>query len=229
MKHLGFVLLALFLAGTLVFKYVPMYRVIVAFDGMTDAEEVDEPLQIEVIDATQLPITNEGTYLYEKEGFGGDFTIKLKETPPEEFLQEFADQWGVSFDYVPADASILFESDPNTAVCIGEFEYCEGALSSYLGMGTYEEFGDGTVVLTENSETCLGRVYRFRRHDGTAILITKEDGTTVFGMEPEYLEFISEGSDAFSYTQVQDGDRFYSTKVGPFDFTLDELIGNASE
>ena len=79
----------------------------------------------------------------------------------------------------------------------GTFTYYEGMLSSYIGIGTWEQNGS-TVILQEDDEMGYGFVNYFQ--------ISGDD-----------LVFISEDSDNFLYTEVLDGDIFYgepiSTKV----------------
>ena len=89
------------------------------------------------------------TYKYEKEGFGGDFIIKL--------------------------------SGDGVAVCY------EGPLSSYYGLGNWTQEGD-IVTIT----------------DGTAKYI--------FRREADALVYIEEGSTAFTFIDVADGERFYLQK-----------------
>ncbi|MBR4727638.1 MAG: hypothetical protein IK080_07085 [Clostridia bacterium] len=88
------------------------------------------------------------TYVRERGGFGGDFTLTLN-----------------------AD---------------GSYEYYEGALSSYLGAGTWS-IEDDTVVLRETSGYDF--VFRFSLKDGALI-------------------YSAEGSDPFLYVKAEDGDRF---------------------
>ena len=88
------------------------------------------------------------TFVWEKEGFGGDFTITLN-----------------------AD---------------GTYQYYEGFLSSYIGLGTWT-VENGTVVLTEQGGQ--DSVYRFAVKDGALI-------------------YESDDSDGFLYVDVTDGDRF---------------------
>ena len=90
------------------------------------------------------------TYVYENDGFGGDFTITLN-------------------------------SD-------GTFEYYEGLLSSYIGMGDWTLDGD-TVQLNDTGMGTLVRTYRFHVEDNA-------------------LVYAADTSDAFLYLQVADGDRF---------------------
>lgn len=92
------------------------------------------------------------TYVYEKEGFGGDFTIQIK--------------------------------DDKT------FEYYEGPLSSYIGMGKWT-LEDDIVCLSEKSEAGdLSHNY------------FKVDGDT--------LVFLTEKSRNFSFVKVSDGERFFA-------------------
>ena len=88
------------------------------------------------------------TFVRDKGGFGGDFTITLMED--------------------------------------GTYQYYEGFLSSYIGVGTWD-VDNGAVILTENGG--YAQTIRF--------LVEKED-----------LVYQAEGSDAFLYVKVEDGDRF---------------------
>lgn len=90
------------------------------------------------------------SYRYEKEGFGGDFSIQI-----------------------------------NTD---GTFDYYEGALSSYIGVGTWELDGD-TLRLKENEETGFPLVNYF----------------TVKG---DNLIFSAENSSNFLYVKVAEGEKF---------------------
>ena len=89
-------------------------------------------------------------YLYEKEGFGGDFTITLN-----------------------AD---------------GSFEFYEGVLSSYFGIGTWELDGDTVTLTTDDG--------KFVNH------FTVEDGALVCQ---------SEDSTGFVYLTVSDGEKFLAS------------------
>ncbi|MBR5345418.1 MAG: hypothetical protein IK127_06295 [Clostridia bacterium] len=89
-----------------------------------------------------------GTYRYEGEGIGGDFTITLN-----------------------AD---------------GTYTFYEGYLSSYMGGGTWSIFS-GAVYLTEQNGYDLEFMFGY------------EDGTLIY---------IADGSDAFIYVKVGDGERF---------------------
>lgn len=91
------------------------------------------------------------TYLYEKEGFGGEFTIQINDD--------------------------------------GTFIYYEGALSSYIGIGSWV-LDDDILVLSEGDGDAF--VNRF-----------KVDGSD--------LVFLSEGSSNFMYVKVVDGERFTGT------------------
>ncbi len=91
-----------------------------------------------------------GTYRYEGEGFGGDFSITLN-----------------------AD---------------GTYTFCEGPLSSYLGMGTWNTWYNA-VYMTENEETGFELEFMFGIEDGSLI-------------------YIAMGSDEFPYVRVSDGERF---------------------
>lgn len=88
------------------------------------------------------------TFVRENGGFGGDFTITLRED--------------------------------------GSYEYYEGFLSSYIGMGTWT-IEDGVLILTEQGGYDF--VYRFTVQDGALVYRTA-------------------GSSAFIYVKAADGDRF---------------------
>ena len=88
------------------------------------------------------------TFVRENGGFGGDFTITLRED--------------------------------------GSYEYYEGFLSSYIGMGTWT-VEDGMLILTEQGGYDF--VYRFTVQDGA-------------------LVYRNAGSSAFIYVKAADGDRF---------------------
>ena len=88
------------------------------------------------------------TFVRENGGFGGDFTITLRED--------------------------------------GSYEYYEGFLSSYIGMGTWT-VEDGMLILTEQGDYDF--VYRFTVQDGA-------------------LVYRAAGSSAFIYVKAADGDLF---------------------
>ena len=88
------------------------------------------------------------TFVRENGGFGGDFTITLRED--------------------------------------GSYEYYEGYLSSYIGMGTWT-VEDGMLILTEQGGYDF--VYRFTVQDGALVYRTA-------------------GSSAFIYVKAAEGDRF---------------------
>lgn len=117
--------------------------------------------------AKPFPINNEPTksdpvkvesttYKYEKDGFGGDFTITLNDD--------------------------------------GTFQYYEGMLSSYIGIGTWIMDDDNVICLTDNA---MG--------DRTM--------DNYFKMEGNDLVWIEEGSDNFMYIKVVDGERFFATQT----------------
>ena len=110
--------------------------VLVLLCGITNAEEIADEGDIA------------GTYQYEGEGFGGDFTITLN-----------------------AD---------------GTYAFYEGPLSSYMGGGTWTR-DDGTVHMIEEN--------------GYDLQFT-------FEMQDDALIYSAEGSDAFLYVDVSDGERF---------------------
>ena len=111
--------------------------------GVCDVKTTTGDIEIYVVDRSSR------IYVWEKDGFGGQFYISL------------------------------FED--------GTFQYYEGMLSSYIGMGTWERDGD-IITLTEN-DIGYGFVFKFKVSYGD-------------------LLFIKEGSDKFIYTNVEDGDRF---------------------
>ena len=88
------------------------------------------------------------TFVWDKEGFGGDFTITLN-----------------------AD---------------GTYQYYEGFLSSYIGLGTWT-IENGTVILTEQGG---------------------QDSVYCFAVKDGALVYIADGSDNFLYVKTADGDRF---------------------
>ncbi len=90
-----------------------------------------------------------GTYQYDGEGFGGDFTITLN-----------------------AD---------------GTYTFYEGALSSYMGMGTWYTAHDAVYMNEENGGFDL---------------------SFMFGVEEDSLIYLAWGSDAFPYVELQDEARF---------------------
>ena len=90
-----------------------------------------------------------GTYQYEGEGFGGDFTLTLN-----------------------AD---------------GTYTFYEGALSSYMGAGTWDVY-DNAVYLTEGEGGL--------------------DLSFMFGAVENALVYLAGGSDPFVHVRVQDGERF---------------------
>lgn len=71
----------------------------------------------------------------------------------------------------------------------GTYQYYVGLFSSYIGIGTWT-YENGVVTMTENEELC-GYDYAFR-----------------FRVADEGLIYIADGSDRFTYVDVQDGDRF---------------------
>ncbi len=94
---------------------------------------------------TAKPNTLAGNYVYEQDGFGGKFSVTLKND--------------------------------------GSFTYYEGALSSYIGGGTW----------TAEKET---------------VVLKDGDRTFCFAIERGALVFVADRSDTFLYVDVQDGDRF---------------------
>ena len=90
-----------------------------------------------------------GTYRYEGDGFGGDFTITLN-----------------------AD---------------GSYTFCEGYLSSYMGMGGWIIADDG-IRMTEGD--------------------AGYDLSFAFGVEEDALIYLADGSDSFLYVELPDRARF---------------------
>ena len=92
----------------------------------------------------------------------------------------------------------------------GRFQYYEGMLSSYIGMGHWT-LEDGILTLTDD--------------DGVGRIIDNEDGTTSFEetqgfvnrfkMEDGKLIFIAEGSDNFLYVKLEDGAEFKREMSSP--------------
>ena len=88
----------------------------------------------------------------------------------------------------------------------GTFQYYEGMLSSYIGMGTW--------TLDENNVLCLKdqEMYRFG-----------EDFTTMepyvrinyFKVEEDRLVWLAENSDNFLYVDVVDGEQFFGQPMEP--------------
>ena len=111
-------------------------------DAGTDATPDPEAIDMESNDEI-----GGRSYVWEKEGAGGDFTIVL--------LND------------------------------GTYSYYAGPLSSYIGMGKWT-VEDGILTMSEIS---YGYVFRF-------------------SVRNDELVFISEGSNSFTYVNVEDGDRF---------------------
>ncbi len=78
----------------------------------------------------------------------------------------------------------------------GTFQYYEGPLSSYIGIGTW--------TIDENNITCL-KDSEMHRIDGTPYV-----RTNYFYSIGNQLEWIAEGSDGFLYVDVADGAVFFS-------------------
>lgn len=110
---------------------------------------VDEALHVTLNREESATASIAGTYKFEGEGFGGDFTITLN-----------------------AD---------------GTYEFYEGPLSSYMGMGTWNACDD-VIHMTEGNA-------------GFALSFT-------FGVEDNVLIYLSAESDAFPYVALSDGARF---------------------
>ena len=105
------------------------------------------------------------TYVYEKDGCGGYFTINLYED--------------------------------------GTFQYYEGMLSSYIGMGTWT---------LENNVLCLKdqEMHRFTDDFSTMEPYIR---TNYFRVEQDCLVWLEENSDNFLYVKVSDGERFSAVEV----------------
>ena len=101
------------------------------------------------------------SYNYEKDGFGGPFTINL------------------------------FED--------GTFQYYEGMLSSYIGMGTW--------TLEENNVLCMKDQETVRFSDDSS-KVEMYVRTNYFKVEEGCLVWLAENSDNFLYVDVEAGDRF---------------------
>ena len=106
-------------------------------------------------------------YTYEKEGCGGQFTIKL------------------------------FEN--------GTFQYYEGMLSSYIGMGTWT---------LEHNVLCLQdqEMHRFTDDFSTMEPYIR---TNYFRVKQDRLVWLEENSDNFLYVKVSDSERFSAVEVEP--------------
>ena len=91
----------------------------------------------------------------------------------------------------------------------GTFQYYEGMLSSYIGMGTW--------TLDENNVLCIKdqKMGRFNE-DGTIDMYIR---TNYFKVEQDQLVWLAENSDNFLYVKAEDGDRFYGEPLP----TLPEL------
>lgn len=90
------------------------------------------------------------TYVYEKDGFGGDFTVTIN-------------------------------SD-------GSFEYYEGALSSYIGIGAWELNGNA-LILSDDEDLGYGFINNFV-------------------VDGESLIFSEKNSNNFLYIKVSDKEKF---------------------
>lgn len=106
------------------------------------------------------------SYVYEKEGCGGVFTISL------------------------------FED--------GTFQYYEGMLSSYIGMGTW--------TLEEHNVLCM-KDHEMGRISDDFSTIEMYVRTNYFRVEEDCLVWLAENSDNFLYVDVEDGNRFFGEPV----------------
>lgn len=98
------------------------------------------------------------TYIYEKDGIGGDFIITINKD--------------------------------------GTFFYCEGALSSYLGFGSWTLEGD-MLLLSDNAQMAGNSRVNYFKVDGNDLV------------------FLSENSTNFIYVKVADGERFSENPEEP--------------
>ena len=86
----------------------------------------------------------------------------------------------------------------------GTFQYYEGMLSSYIGMGTW--------TLDENNVLCMKdqEMYRFGEDFTTMEPYVR---TNYFKVEEDRLVWTAENSDNFLYVDVVDGDRFFGGPI----------------
>lgn len=82
----------------------------------------------------------------------------------------------------------------------GTFQYYEGTLSSYIGMGTW--------TIDENNITCL-KDNVMHKSDGSEFI-----RTNYFYSIGNEMRWIAEGSDNFLYVTVKDGEKFISVYSG---------------
>ncbi|MBQ7161365.1 MAG: hypothetical protein IJR90_06635, partial [Clostridia bacterium] len=96
----------------------------------------------------------------------------------------------------------------------GRFQYYEGVLSSYIGMGSWTLEDD---ILTLRDDEGLGKVIT---NENDATSFEETDGfCNRFRMEDGKLTFISEGSDNFLYVTLEDGAVFNWYNPSPiYDF-----------
>ena len=81
----------------------------------------------------------------------------------------------------------------------GTFQYYEGTLSSYIGMGTWTL--DENILCLKDQET-----HRFSEDFTTMEPYVR---TNCFKVEKDCLVWLAESSDNFLYVDVVDGDRFF--------------------
>ena len=77
----------------------------------------------------------------------------------------------------------------------GTFQYYEGMLSSYIGMGTWEIDEDNIICMNDNMT---------HKIDGTEFV-----RTNYFLSIGNELTWIADGSDNFLYVKVEDGEKFF--------------------
>ena len=83
----------------------------------------------------------------------------------------------------------------------GTFNYYEGALSSYIGMGEWS-YSNGMLTLIEKSS----------RFNGTSNKTEEVILSYNFSVEQDTLIFVYEGSDDFRFVEVKDGEKFFAHK-----------------
>jgi hypothetical protein len=125
--------------------------VIVYYNNEWHVESVKISLYVEPQEQLEITSAAGTTYIYEKDGFGGDFTITIYED--------------------------------------GTFQYHEGTLSSYIGIGTWTLDEDNVLCLTDQTIKDRTRNNYFKVHDCD-------------------LVWLSDESDNFMYIKVLDGEKF---------------------
>lgn len=94
----------------------------------------------------------------------------------------------------------------------GTFQYYEGWLSSYIGMGTWTLSEDGVLRMQDKE---MGR-FNADGSVGTYVRVN------YFKVEKDCLVWMAENSDNFLYVDVADGERFHGSRL-PTVPTLDEV------